>query len=125
MAHKKNKTEILDRIITEDGLSEYFDWEYSDYDHYDCYYYDYDYYCGCSTCSPEYEYLPKEQDSKTYIQKRRNIRSKIQIEIGRMVDMNSINYSKDILRQRRIDYILGIEDGGKKLTLGDFWNFGR
>lgn len=118
MAHKKNKTEILDRIITKAGLSGEFDWDYWDYEYSDYYYYD----CSCSDCNPVYEYLPKKQDSGIYIQIRRNIRYKIQIETGRMIDMNSINYSKDISRQRKINYILGIEDIDRKVTLGDFWN---
>lgn len=117
MAHKKNKTEILDRIITKVGLSGEFDWDYWDYDDYD-----YHGYCDCYMCmSVDYEYLPDEMQPKPIMHiSKRGIRVSLHtLNIGKFIDMKSI-YSKDELRQKRINHILGIESMiDAKTTLGD------
>jgi hypothetical protein len=114
MALRKNKTELLDRIITKAELI--------DYDYYWSYWYDdewnnHDGYCNCYMCIPiDYEYLPDEIQPKSidYVSKR--------ISPGILIDMNSI-YSKEVLRQKRINHILGIESmEHSRPTLGDILN---
>lgn len=115
MAHKKNKTEILDRIITDSGLSGEFDWDFWDYDYYDYH----DYYCDCHLCVPEYKYLPLDQSNLIYrVGKRKNIHFVGEPIIGRMIDMSSV-YSKEILRQKRINFFLGLESDFRKPTFAD------
>ena len=125
MAHKKNKTEILDSIIHKQELEEANMWMYYwDYDDWDCYHY-HDDYCDCYSCIPvDYEYLPDEMQPKspTYISKRGIRVTQHTYDVGRLIDMNSI-YSKEILRQKRINHILGIESiEHTPTTLGDILN---
>jgi hypothetical protein len=120
MALRKSKIEILDRIITKAELI--------DYDHYWSYWDDdwdyHDSYCDCYSCMPiDYEYLPEELQPKSidYISKRARI-TYHSISPGKMIDMNSI-YSKEVLRQKRINHILGIESmEHSPTTLGDILN---
>lgn len=123
MAHKKNKIEILDKIIYKQELEEANMWMYYwDYD-YDWNYHDS--YCDCYSCMPvDYEYLPEELQPKqvTHISKRGIRITEHTWSPGKLIDMNSI-YSKEILRQKRINHILGIESmEHTKTTLGDILN---
>jgi len=106
MALKKNKTEILDKIITNEELG-YYHWSWLDDDDWDYH----DGYCDCYMCMPvDYDYLPDEFQPKPieHISKR-GIRVTISsYQTGRLIDMTSI-YSKETLRQKRINHILGIE----------------
>lgn len=127
MALRKNKTDILDRIITKDGLSESYAWFYLYWDD-DDYNYNYCDNCGHYFCRDydhcvTYEYLPDELQPKPvyYISKR--VRTYHSISMGRMIDMTSI-YSKEILRQKRINHILGIElMDYPKITIGDILKY--
>ena len=106
MALRKNKTEILDRIITKAELGNDYYWSYWDDDDYDWH----DDYCDCYSCMPiNFEYLPEEFQPKSveYISKRYRV-TYHSISPGKMIDMDSI-YSKEVLRQKRINHILGIE----------------
>ena len=124
MALRKNKTEILDRIITKAELI--------DYDHYWSYWDDdYDDYSYCENCGNyfcrdydhciEYSYLPDELQLKTvtHISKRGTRVTQHTHSSGKLIDMTSI-YSKETLRQKRINHILGIElMEHSRPTLGD------
>lgn len=118
MALRKNKKEILDRIITKDGLNESYDWGHwywEDYDYHDDY-------CDCYACMPvDYDYLPEEFQPKvvTHISKRGIRVTTYSYQPGKLIDMTSI-YSKEVLRQKRINHILGIESmEHSRVTLGD------
>ena len=123
MAHKKSKIEILDSIIYKQELEEANMWMYYwDYDD------DWDYhdgYCDCYACMPaNYEYLPDEFQPKqvTHISKRGFRVTQTTHSPGKMIDMTSI-YSKEMLRQKRINHILGIESmEHTPTTLGDILN---
>ena len=122
MALRKNKIEILESIIHKQELEEanrwmyYWDWDFDDDYH--------DLYCDCYMCMPvDYDYLPDELQPKSidYVSKRVRI-TYYSISPGRMIDMNSI-YSKEFLRQKRINHILGIESmEHSRPTLGDILN---
>ena len=123
MALRKNKIEILDSIIYKQELEEANRWMYYwDYDD------DWDYhddYCDCYSCMPiDYEYLSDELQPKiiTHISKRGIKVTYTTHSPGKMIDMNSI-YSKEMLRQKRINHILGIESmNNTATTLGDILN---
>jgi hypothetical protein len=122
MAHRKSKIEILESIIYKHELEEANRWMYYwDYDDWDDYHDDY---CDCYSCMPvDYDYLPDELQPKSidYVSKRVRI-TYYSISPGRMIDMTSI-YSKEVLRQKRINHILGIEYMEHSLpTLGDILN---
>jgi len=116
MALRKSKIEILDRIITKSELI--------DYDHYWSYWDD-DGYCDCYSCVPiNFEYLPDELQPKTvtHISKRGIRVTQHTHSPGKLIDMTSI-YSKEILRQKRINHILGIESmEHTPTTLADILN---
>ena len=121
MALRKSKIEILDRIITKSELI--------DYDHYWSYWDDdwdyHDGYCDCYSCVPiNFEYLPDELQPKTvtHISKRGIRVTQHTHSPGKLIDMTSI-YSKEILRQKRINHILGIESmEHTPTTLADILN---
>jgi hypothetical protein len=123
MALRKNKIDILDKIITKAELI--------DYDHYWSYWdddYDWNYhdgYCDCYSCVPiNFEYLPDELQPKsiTHISKRGSRITEHTWSPGKMIDMTSI-YSKEVLRQKRINHILGIESmEHTPTTLADILN---
>ena len=123
MAHRKSKIEILDSIIHKQELEEANRWMYYwDWDDWDDFHDDY---CDCYSCVPiDFEYLPDELQPKqvTHISKR-GIRITEQTwSPGKLIDMNSI-YSKEVLRQKRINHILGIESMEHSLTtLADILN---
>lgn len=122
MAHKKSKIEILDSIIYKQELEEanmwMYYWDYDDWDYHDSY-------CDCYSCMPvDYEYLPDELQPKqiVHISKRGFRVTKHIFSTGKLIDMNSV-YSKEILRQKRINHILGIESmEHTPTTLGDILN---
>ena len=123
MALRKSKIDILDRIITKAEFIDYdYYWSYWDDD------YSYCSNCGNYFCRDydhciEYTYLPDELQPKSidYVSKRVRI-TYHSISPGRMIDMNSI-YSKEVLRQKRINHILGIESmEHTKTTLADILN---
>ena len=122
MALRKSKIEILDKIITkqetQEGL-EYGCWcDYDDWDYHDDY-------CDCYACIPiDYEYLPDEFQPKsiTHISKRGIRITEHIFSPGKLIDMTSI-YSKEVLRQKRINHILGIESmDHSRTTLEDILN---
>lgn len=124
MALRKSKSEILDRIITKDELSNGYYWSYWDDDDFDLTYCDNcgEYFCRDYDQCIEYKYLPEEFQPKSieYISKRHRI-TYHSFSPGRMIDMDSI-YSKEALRQKRINHILGIEsmtNNYPKITIGD------
>lgn len=124
MALRKNKIEILDSIIYKQELEEanrwmyYWDWD-DDWDDF------HDDYCDCYSCMPiDFEYLPDELQPKqvTHISKRGIRITQMTYSPGKMIDMTSI-YSKEVLRQKRINHILGIETmEHSRPTLGDILN---
>ena len=121
MAQRKNRIEILDKIITKAELDDYnYYWDYWWDD--DVYHDDY---CDCYACMPiDYEYLPDEIQPKTvtHISKRGTRVTQHTHSPGKLIDMTSI-YSKEILRQKRINHILGIESmEHSRPTLGDILN---
>jgi len=120
MAQRKNKIEILDKIITKAELDDYnYYWYWYDDEDWDYH----DHYCDCYACVPNYEYLPDELQPKPidYISKRSRI-TYHSISPGKIIDMTSI-YSKEVLRQKRINHILGIESmEHTPTTLGDILN---
>lgn len=95
---KKSKWDIIGSDIEKDNHEEYdnyFHWWYDgDYDNYD-YYEDID-----------YEYLDDVYDD--YVSKRGIRVSLHTILRGKYIDMMSI-YSKQISRQKKIDYLLGTD----------------
>ena len=120
MALRKNKTELLDRRITKSEFTDYDDyWSYWNDDEWNnC-----DGYCDCYMCMPVYDYLPDELQPKSidYVSKRITI-TYHSISPGRMIDMTSI-YSKEVLRQKKINHVLGIESmEHSRPTLGDILN---
>jgi hypothetical protein len=121
MALRKSKIEILDRIITKAELSDDYYWSYW----YDDDWYDHDGYCDCYSCMPvDYEYLPDELQPKTvtHISKRGMRVTQHTHSPGKLIDMTSI-YSKEMLRQKRINHILEIESmEHSPTTLGDILN---
>ena len=126
MAHKKNKIEILESIIHKQELEDSYYWMYYwDYEYDDEIYYQCDgcgrYYCD-GYCCIDYKYLPEELQplNVEYVSKRGIRISQSNYRHGMLIDMNSI-YSKQELRQKKIDYLLGINQISKT-TLGDFWN---
>ncbi len=113
MALRKSKIEILDRIITKAELGDDYYWSYWDDDD-DYYYTSYCDNCGSYFCTDydhciDYKYLPEELQPKSidYISKNFRITYHT-LSPGKMIDMDSI-YSKEVLRQKRINHILGIE----------------
>ncbi len=124
MAHKKNKIELLESIIHKQELEEANRWMY--YWDYEDDWYDYhDDYCDCYSCMPvDYEYLPDgmQPKSSTYISKRGIRITEHTWSTGKLIDMTTI-YSKEELRQKRINHILGIESMyHTQTTLGDILN---
>jgi hypothetical protein len=106
MALRKNKNEIIDRIITKSELGDdyYCGWDDECDDCHSCYCDD------CHYCINNFEYLPDDLQPKpvTHIIKRGIRISQQTYSPGKMIDMTSI-YSKEVLRQKRINHILGIE----------------
>jgi len=129
MALRKSKIEILDSIITKAELGDDYYWGYwiDDYD--DDYYYDtYCDNCGRSYCEDyncqAYEYEEDVINKAIYISRsfgRWHVMSTP--KYGRLIDMSTI-YSKEVLRQKKINYLLGIEkyEIQSRPTIGDYYN---
>ena len=121
MAITKNKTELLDRTISlESAIEEHFSEGYDDY-----YYYDY-YGCCCTYClglsDDGYEYLEDEECNLIYLFRKGRLLMSFgkKPRIGRMVDMKTV-YSKEIMRDKNIDIILGLSKEFQKITIGDLY----
>jgi hypothetical protein len=124
MSLRKSKIEILESIIHKQELDEAYWWMYY-WDYEDDWYNYHDDYCDCYSCMPvDYEYLPDEMQPKssTYISKRGIRITEHTWSTGKLIDMDTI-YSKEELRQKRINHILGIESMyHTQTTLGDILN---
>jgi hypothetical protein len=119
MANTKTKIELRDKnfSLTEE-LNHYWDWSW---------YFDWDSYeycwggCSCHACSQvEYEYLPQEESNLIYRSGRSGLHFAHTPRFGRMIDMTTI-YSKEVLREKKIDAVLGLSDEFKKITFEDIW----
>jgi hypothetical protein len=107
---KKSKWDIIGKDIDKDNHEEYdyyFSYWYDGEDYFDYYY------------EEDYEYL--EPVYQYYIFRR----GKIHVSIGRSIIGSYINmmsiYGTQLLRQKKIDYLLGIDKWGilTKPTIGD------
>ena len=122
MAITKNKTELLDRTISlESAIEEYLSEGYDDY------YYDDPYYgCCCAVCcgyyTDDFEYLEDEICNLVYLFRRGKLLMSFgkKPKMGRMVDMRKV-YSKEIMRDKNIDIILGLSKEFQKMTIGDLY----
>ena len=122
MAITKNKTELLDRTISlESAIEEYFSEGYDDY------YYDDPYYgCCCAVCcgyyTDDFEYLEDEECNLIYLFRGGRLLMSFgrKPRIGRMIDMKTV-YSKEIMRDKNIDIILGLSKEFQKITIGDLY----
>lgn len=116
MAIHKNKQQILDRDITKfslmEGLYDYlhFYWDCDD---------DWGYYWDSYLDTQDWGYLP-DTDERTHVITRRGmmIFGGTAPRLGRMIDMKTV-WSKEILRDKKIDYLLGLEI--KNPTFADIW----
>lgn len=122
MVITKNKTELLDRTISlESAVEKYFSEGYDDY------YYN-DPYCGCccEVCcgyyTDDFEYLEDEECNLIYLFRRGRLLMSFgkKPHIGRMIDMKTV-YSKEIMRDKNIDIILGLSKEFQKITIGDLY----
>lgn len=107
----KNKWDIIGRDIDKENHQQYDDWFNYWYDGED----DFEHYYG--------EYYAYEYDTpvyREYVSKRGFRWGKGNHLIGNYIDMMSI-YDKQTLRQKKIDYLLGIDDEFKKPTLRDLY----
>jgi hypothetical protein len=126
---KKNKWNILGNQIDKENSQDYNEWFYFWYDgEYD--YHNYCDNCGNSYCQDyqycqTYDYLEQSNQQVTYLSKSFGNwsawRSHIPLH-GRFIDMMSI-YPKSELRQKKIDYLLGIDKWEivKNTTIGDVY----
>ena len=102
MARKKNKTDLREILLSSESEQDDF-WfddfsEWDDLDNYDYYWYD----------DIQWKYIDDEiPDNRGVI-------------IGKFIDMQSI-YSKENLRQKRIDFLLGLPSELRKPTFADIW----
>jgi hypothetical protein len=120
MAIKKNKIELLDIQFLKTEMENYYNHIESLYD--DFYYYDpCDYYCECNDCMPTYTYLSTQKSNLIYRVGRKQMRFVGEPILGKMIDMKSF-YPKEVIRQLRIDYLLGTENEFTKPTIGDIFN---
>jgi hypothetical protein len=128
MALRKSKIEILDRIIAKTDLID--EWGYGywddDYDYYDYSYCDNcgEHYCDDYSHCQTYEYEKDDSNEVIYVSRsfgRWHVMSTP--KLGRLIDMNTI-YSKEVLRQKKINYLLGIDKYEIQLkpTIGDSYN---
>ena len=128
MALRKNKIELLDKSYSlRISLDQWCDDEYFSYyeDYDDCYYWtcnSWNQRCDCEYCYPDisYGYIPQPEDNRMSLSRRGIIRSMSRpVIMGREIDMNTI-YSKEIMRERKIDEILGLSL--RYPTIGDIWS---
>jgi hypothetical protein len=105
----KNKWDIIGRDIDKDS--------YEEYNNYDYYWYDDDFY-DSNYDYQNYDYLEEVYDN--YISKK-GIKVSIYTSLrGGYIDIMSV-YSKQVLRQIKIDQLLGLDNFyfSKKTTIGD------
>ena len=126
MSQRKNKIELRDESLSlSSAMNLYYQddpWYYDDYD-YDG--------CDCPQCRPfdshDYQYLPEDESTVILLSKRRGVYSYSSVwygqgnKPGRMIDMRSV-YSKEILRQKKIDVVLGLSAEFTKPTFADIIN---
>jgi hypothetical protein len=129
MALRKSKIEILDRIIKKADLIDQVEygywWDYDD-DYYDYSYCDNcgEHYCDDYSHCQSYEYQTEDDNKVIYISRsfgRWHVMNTP--KYGRFIDMNTI-YSKEVLRQKKINYLLGIDKYEIQLkpTIGDIFD---
>ena len=131
MAITKNKIQLLDKILSVETEMDVDYW---------CNWWDYSYEdyrgngCDCSECNDywggrciyegSWEYLNDVFNNHQTITTSRYWRrlENNNIVIGKMIDMDSI-YSKERLREKKINQILGLESSSylQKPTVGDFF----
>jgi hypothetical protein len=131
MGLRKSKLEILDKIITKSELGDDYYWGYWDWDDDD---YNYNYYSYCDNCGSNfcddysqcqtYEYQEEDDNKVIYVSRsfgRWHVMSTP--KLGKLIDMNTI-YSKEVIRQKKINYLLGIDKYEIQLkpTIGDSYN---
>ncbi len=113
---RKNKWDIIGKNIDKDNHDDYIDYFYYWYDGEYNNYYNYCDNCGRSYCEnydhcQTYDYLEQSGEEVIYLSKSfgrwTSWRSHYPLH-GRYIDMMSI-YPKSILRQKKIDYLLGID----------------
>jgi hypothetical protein len=111
---KKSKWDIIGKEIDKDINSEYDSWFYWWYDGED--YFDHDY-------GQYYTYDYSEPVYREYFSKRGKW-GKDKHLLGNYIDMMSI-YSPQVLRQKKIDYLLGIDkwEVTSKPTILDYINY--
>ena len=120
MAIKKNKIQLIDIQSLKTEMENYYDYIESIYNDY--YFYDScDYYCDCDACMPTYTYLPVNKSNLIYRVGGKRMYFVDEPVIGKMIDMKSF-YPKEVVRQLRIDYLLGVENEFTKPTIGDLFN---
>lgn len=128
MGLRKSKIEILDRIIAKTDLID--EWGYGywddDYDYYDYSYCDNcgEHYCDDYSHCQTYEYEKDDTNEVIYVSRsfgRWHVMNTP--KLGKLIDMNTI-YPKEIIRQRKINYLLGIDKYEIQLkpTIGDSYN---
>lgn len=120
MANKKNKIELRDISLSlESEMMNYWNddpfWDYDDHSG-----------CTCRYCSPwlykgkdEYEYL--QVNKPVWIISRRGSiphLESVNFDHGGLINLDKV-YSKEIMRDRKIDQLLGL--GIKKPTIWDFY----
>ena len=109
---KKNKWDIIGRDIDRENSQYYDSWFYYWYDGED---FNYGYY-------EDYEYDYLDTIYQDYVSKR-GIRVTLErINMGSYIDMMSV-YSPQLLRQKKIDYLLGINkwEINKRPTIKDLY----
>ncbi len=132
---KKSRWDIIGSDIYKDNLEEYDRYLYYWYDgEYDFDYYDYCDNCGKSYCQnyehcQTYDYTELPNNKVTYISKsfgNWKISHMSHPLHGRYIDMMSI-YPKTVLRQMKIDYLLGVNkwEFVKNPTLGDIFKINK
>jgi len=114
---KKNKWDIIgDDLLKLEGRwinTNAYNYYYEYYDGYYDYDYDHAHYYG-------YDYINNEYITHTYISKRGNRISKVKFNMGGYIDLDTI-YSKEILREKKINYLLGLDYEYRKPCLGDLF----
>jgi len=121
MAITKNKILTRDNTLSLSAeLAEY--WDIDDY--YDWNDWDYDYYdCNCSGCRPlgwgEYDYMESPKDNRIILGKSRGVWTRVNpLLSGKLINMDTV-YSREIMRERKIDKILGLSLDN--ITMGDIF----
>jgi len=123
MAITKNKILTRDNTLSLsaelDDYWDYSDWYDYDYDD-DCLYYG----CSCGMCRPwdyqgDYDYIELPKDNTIILGKTRGVWTRVNpILSGKLINMDTV-YSKEIMRDRKIDKILGLSISNP--TMGDIF----